>query len=112
MDLIYNINRIGNNIILADIDLPAADFLILAILSLPVDCGLNDKGAIIDPEGCNGNWRINFQGIAQAYEDLLSGQIFFSVGGTWTAALYHQQSTTNVDPDNATFLKNINLQVL
>jgi hypothetical protein len=109
MDLIYNVQDIGENKLLTGYDIPISDPYILAIIQHG-NC-VTDKAAIIQPEGCNEEWVLNFEGVANVYEDLLSGLIYYNFNGTWNAELYYQASDSNTDPDNAIFIDSINLQV-
>ena len=45
------------------------------------------KVATIIPEGIDGEWVLNIQSVAEAYEDLAAGEIYF-VPGTWNCAIY------------------------
>lgn len=110
--MIYTVRKIGANTILTDYTIPIDNPYILAILNVPMDCNDTEKAVIITPVECNGDWTINFQGVQEVYEDLTAGQIYFSVGGTWLTSIYYQASSSNIDPDNATSLGTINLQVI
>lgn len=113
--MIYNVRQIGSNRLRINEEIPVNNF-ILAVLYVP--CNNNstdingDKKAILTPLNCSSYFTIDFFGVTSFYEDLLNGEIYFSNLGTWTANLYYQESQTNEDINQATFLETIELQVV
>ena len=109
MDITYNIQNLGNNILLLTEDTSIDAPYFLAVITDPWTATI--KSAVITPQGCDKAWELNFVGVNENYEDLLSGEIFFDNLGTWKAAIYEQSGAANTNADNAIFLININLQV-
>lgn len=113
--MIYNAQQIGNNQLILNETVPD-DSVLLAVLFIPCNntsTNINgDKKAILSVTKCNGYLEVNFEGVLLFYEDLLDGLINFEDPGTWSVNLYHQLSTSNVDVNLATFLNQIQLQVI
>lgn len=86
MDIIYNVQRIGDNKLLfnytLDNDLP----VFVGVLTNPWT-KISKTAATITHEGTDGEWILNIIGIVQAYEDLSSGQVFFNNIGTWKTTI-------------------------
>ena len=110
MDLTYTIPSLGITNILFNYEtsLEAPYFL----FALTDPCGVGPEYTIITPTGCDGNWILPIWGTQEIYEDLPDGIIYFSEPGSWTANVYYQESSSNEDPDNATFITGIIFQVL
>ena len=100
MDIIYDIQQIGANELLfnytVDKDVPV--FTILFTNPWTAET----KTATIPHDGTDGEWILTINGIAEAYEDLGSGRVYFSHPGTWEGAV----------SESGTLVKNINLQVI
>ena len=99
MDIIYDIKQIGENKILFNYTVNSNTPLFSVELIDPWT--FEEKTAIIIPEGDDGEWILNFQGVAQGYEDLNSGMITFTNIGTWTANIY----------ESSVLIENTKLQV-
>ncbi|NEO72147.1 hypothetical protein [Moorena sp. SIO3H5] len=82
------------------------------LLSLIDPCGLNTKFLVIQPQGCQNSWELTITGVAHPYEDFLSGDIFWNIPGTWRGTVYYQDSDTNLDPSNATMVRQVLFQIV
>lgn len=113
--MIYNGQKIGENSILLYEEVPNDNY-ILAVLYIPCNNNSTDiegnKQAILEIENCNDYTGVSFEGVTEIDEDLLNGLIYFPNCGTWTANIYYQDNNTNVDPLLATFLTNIEIQIV
>lgn len=113
--MIYNANQIGSNNLILNESIPDGSY-ILAVLYIP--CNNNstningNKKVILTATKCNGYVEVDFEGVQESYESLLDGLIYFQDIGTWKVNIYHQLSATNTDVNAATFLNEINLQVI
>ena len=110
--MIYNIKQIGTNAILFDYDIPDNQF-VLAVFRVPCYSGRSNqsKVSILSYGECDNAQLILFTGVDQVYEDLTDGLIYYQNIGTWEADLYYQDNNTNLDPELATFIDTIQLQV-
>ena len=80
MDIIYNIQQIGNNRILLNDDIDGSVLLTTTpFFTLQLRNPWTDelKMAQIVPVGQNENWILNIQGVSQPYGDLAAGLIYF-----------------------------------
>ena len=109
MDLTYIVLALGNTNFLFNYETGLDSPYFLFVLTSP--CGQITKSAIFNPSGCDLNWIITVVGIQEIYEDLDSGQIYFNESGSWSASAYYQSSSTNTDPENATFVTDLTFQV-
>lgn len=117
--MIYNAKKLGTQSIQVNYTIPINDPYFLGVISAPFNS--NSKNAIFISESCDGGkdldvnpdryYILRFTGVAKAYEDLVNGDIYFSEMGTYDVALYYQESATNTDPDNATLVEILQLQV-
>jgi len=109
--MIYNQPEIGANVILNHQVIGIDDPVFLGVFKVPCFRTGKSKNALIPSAECEDYYNFTITGVAEAYQDLLNGEIFFSNLGTWDVDLYFQTSTTNTDPVNATFLETFQLQV-
>lgn len=79
MDIIYNIQQIGNNRILLNDEI--SSFTFTCVLKNPWTN--EEKTATIAGVGRSEEFVLNFIGVSEPYEDLASGQIYFDNEGTW-----------------------------
>lgn len=100
MDLIYNIQQIGANLLLFNYTVNKTVPVFTIVFTNPWTA--EEKILSITHDGTDGEWILSITGIAQAYEDLSSGQIYLSLIGTWPAAV----------KESGTLIKTINLQVV
>ena len=100
MDIVYDIQQIGTNKLLFNYTVDNDSPVFSIVLTNPWTA--EEKTATISHDGTDGEWVLTIVGIAEAYEDLNSGQIYFSHLGTWEAAV----------SQSGTLIKNINLQVI
>jgi hypothetical protein len=109
MELTYNIEALGISTFLfnQDVEIEAPFFL----LSLTDPSGHDPIYAILPSDGCNENWILTIEGTQSIYESLLDGIVYFQELGTWTAEVYAQDDNVNIDPSNATYIRNIYFQV-
>ena len=110
MDVTFTIPQIGEGTVLLNYNIPLESPYFLISLTDP--CGVDTKYAIFDPSGCNYNWAITFTGVQAIYEDLTSGDVYWDEAGTWSGSIYYQASSSNQDPDNATLVDYILVQVM
>jgi hypothetical protein len=110
--MIYNFKQLGTNIILANYDISIDTPTFLGVFKVPCfDASGVSKNSIIPNSECGNVYEFTITGTSSIYEDLTSGDIYFSDWGTWTVDLYYQASTTNLDPSLATFIETFKLQV-
>ena len=106
--MIYNIKQTAGNVILVNYTIPIDTPTYLGVFTGP---GNETKTAIIPNSECGDVYELTITGIAESYEDLTIGEIYFASLGTWSVVLYYQASITNLDPSLATLLETFNLQI-
>ncbi len=112
MDLIYNCSQESENKILIQYSgLPDSIYFLVSIKNPCYDVSGVFKNAILTPDGCDGGYILNFHAVTESNEDLINGLINFKFIGTYKTDIYYQDNNTNTDPDNATYLSTIKLQV-
>lgn len=110
MDVTYTIKQTESTDVLFNYNVPIDSPYFLIGFTDP--CGVDTVYANFIATGCNYSWTIDIEGTQEIYQDLPSGLIYFDEAGTWSAVIYYQASSSNLDPDNATFLDNALFQVI
>ncbi|MDA1120881.1 MAG: hypothetical protein O2887_10405 [Bacteroidetes bacterium] len=85
MDIIYNIQQTGVNKILLNETTGNTSPVFNCLFGNPWT--QETKTAQITPEGLDGEWILNFEGVTQPYEDLSAGLIEFENIGTWNCSI-------------------------
>ena len=85
MDIIFDIQQIGVNKLLFNETVGNDSPVFNCQFTNPWT--QEEKTAQITPEGTDGEWVINIEGVTQPYEDLAAGLIEFENLGTWTCAV-------------------------
>jgi|TARA_R110000796_G_scaffold96163_2_gene201737 hypothetical protein len=110
--MIYNIQQLAVNTILANYVIPIDTPTFLGVFKVPCfDASEVSKNVIIPDSECGNVYEFVITGTSEIYEDLTSGDIYFEDLGTWTVDLYYQASTTNLNPTLATFIETFKIQV-
>lgn len=99
MDIIYDIQQIGANLLLFNYTVNKSAPVFTIVFTNPWTS--EEKTLSITHDGTDGEWILTITGIAEAYEDLSSGNIYLSHIGTWPAVV----------KESGSVVKNINLQV-
>lgn len=110
--MIYNASQIGDNTLTINDSIP--EDYVLALMYVPCNNKKSkgvDKYAIMDSINCGLFSNVYFTGVYDIYEDLDDGMVSFDKLGTWTFDLYYQDNDINLNPDNATFLETIKIQI-
>ena len=110
--MIYNIQQLGVNAILANYVIPINTPTFLGVLKVPCfDASGVSKAAIIPNSECGNVYEFTVTGTSSINEDLTIGDIYFNDLGTWIVDLYYQASPTNLDPTLATYIETFKLQL-
>lgn len=104
MDVIYDVRQIGANRLLFNETVSVVDPFFLCVLTNPWT--KVSKTAHIIPEGTDSRWIINIIGIAEAYQDLLAGEVYFDNIGTWECDVYLNEVVASA------LIRNLKLQVI
>jgi len=100
VDIVYDIGQFSENKLLFNYTVDNDSPVFTLVLTNPWTA--EEKTATIAHDGTDGEWILTINGIAEEYEDLGLGRVYFSHSGTWTGAV----------KESGTLIKNINLQVV
>jgi len=101
MDIVYAIQQIGSNRILFNETVNVVDPFFLCVVTNPWTA--EAKTLHIIPEETDGEWVLNVVGIAEAYQDLVGGRIYFPNIGTYEVDIYLNEVITSALIRNCKF---------
>lgn len=101
MDIIYNITQLGSNKFLFNYTVNSDTPVFILVFTNPWT-NAEKTVTLNTPDGTDGEWIFNIIGVAEAYENLNSGEIFLPDVGTWEVSV----------SESGVLIKDINLQVV
>jgi len=101
LDIIYNIGQFSENKILFNYTVNSDTPVFILVFTNPWTA--EEKTVTLNtPDGTDGEWIFNIEGVGNEFEDLDQGKIEFEIPGTWAVSV----------SESGTLIKNINLQVI